>query len=59
MPNGHMATHKLLIDDFMSAVLKDELPVLNASFAARSNLPGLVAIKSCALGGVPLDVPVV
>ena len=57
LPNGHMGTHKFLIDDFCCAAYKGEMPVLNAWFAARVTVPGLVAIESSNLGGVPLDVP--
>lgn len=56
-PNGHMATHKFLIDDFCKAVYNNNIPVLNAWTAARYTIPGLVAIESANKGGVPLDVP--
>ncbi len=55
--NGHMATHKFLIDDFCTAVYNHKMPILNAWTAARFTIPGLVAIESAKLGGVPLDVP--
>lgn len=55
--NGHMASHQLLIDDFCRAAYENTMPALNAWFAARTNIPGLVAIESAKLGGVPLDVP--
>jgi len=55
--NGHMASHQLLIDDFCRAVKEEKIPVLNAWFAARVNLPGLIAIESAKRGGIPLDVP--
>lgn len=55
--NGHMATHKFLIDDFCSAVFTHKLPALNAWTAARYTIPGLVAIESAKQGGIPLDVP--
>ena len=57
LKNGHMASHQLLIDDFCRAVYLDEMPVLNAWFAARTNIPGLLAIESARKGGIPLDVP--
>ena len=57
LPNGHMASHKLLIDDFVMAVVTEKQPVLNAKRAARYTVPGLVAIESAKLGGAPLDVP--
>lgn len=56
-PNGHMATHKFLIDDFCKAAYNKELPILNAWTAARYTIPGLVAIESAKQGGVPIDVP--
>ncbi len=57
LENGHMGTHKFLIDDFCKAVYNREMPVLNAWFAARTTVPGLIAIESSNLGGIPLDVP--
>lgn len=57
LPNGHMASHQLLVDDFCKAVLSGELPALNAWFAARTNIPGLVAIESAKQGGITLPVP--
>lgn len=56
-PNGHMGTHKFLIDDFCKAVYLHEMPVLNAWTAARYTIPGLVAIESSNKGGVPIKVP--
>ena len=55
--NGHMGTHKFLIDDFCKAAYLGQMPTLNAWFAARVNIPGLMAIESARLGGVPLEVP--
>lgn len=57
LENGHMATHKFLIDDFCTAVYNHSMPVLNAWTAARFTIPGLVAIESAKQGGIPLDVP--
>ncbi len=57
LPNGHMATHQLLIDDFCKAAAENKQPVLNAWFAARCNIPGLIAIESAKRGGIPMDVP--
>lgn len=57
LENGHMGTHKFLIDDFCKAAYNRETPVLNAWFAARTTVPGLIAIESSNLGGIPLDVP--
>ena len=55
--NGHMASHQFLIDDFCTAVIKNEQPILNAQAAARYTAPGLIAIESAKQGGIPLPVP--
>ena len=55
--NGHMSTHKFLVDDFVTAVVKNEQPILNAAVGARYTVPGLVAIESLNNGGIPMDVP--
>lgn len=57
LENGHMASHQFLIDDFCKAAYTSEMPALNAWFAARCNIPGLMAIESAKQGGVPLAVP--
>lgn len=57
LDNGHMASHQLMIDDFCKAAVTGEIPALNAWFAARCNIPGLVAIESAKQGGVTLPVP--
>lgn len=57
LPNGHMGSHKLLVDDFLRAVRENKQPVLNAWKAARYTVPGLVAIESLKQGGIPLEVP--
>lgn len=57
LKNGHMASHQLLIDDFCTAVYEGKMPILNAWFAARCNIPGLMAIESAKRGGIPMDVP--
>jgi hypothetical protein len=57
LDNGHMASHQLMVDDFCKAVLSGEIPALNAWFAARTNIPGLVAVESAKQSGVTLPVP--
>lgn len=57
LPNGHMASHQLLIDDFCRAVYENKMPTVNAWVAARYTIPGLIAHRSAQMGGVPLDVP--
>lgn len=56
-PNGHMATHQFLVDDFCRAAYTGRMPPLNAWFAARLNLPGLIAHESALHGGIRMDVP--
>ena len=57
LPNGHMASHQLLIDDFCTAAYYGTMPKVNAWLAARFTVPGLVAHESAKQGGVLLDVP--
>lgn len=57
MPNGHMASHQFLIDDFCTAAYLGKLPTVNAWLAARYTIPGLVAHQSMLKDGMPLDVP--
>ncbi len=56
-PNGHMASHQLLIDDFCTAAFYGTLPTVNAWVAARYTIPGLLAHESILQGGMPIDVP--
>jgi len=55
-PNGHMGTHQFLVDDFCRAAYTGNLPPLNAWFAARVNLPGLIAHESALHGGIQMEV---
>ena len=57
LPNGHMASHQFLINDFCAAVYNGTLPAVNAWVAARYTVPGIVAYESIQKGGVTLDVP--
>ena len=57
LPNGHMASHQLLINDFMTAVYEREDPFVNAVRSARYTVPGLIAHKSAMMGSVTLKVP--
>ena len=57
LKNGHMGTHQFLVDDFVQSVHQGKLPPCNAWFAARSNIPGLIAHESALKGGVQLEVP--
>lgn len=57
LPNGHMASHQFLINDFCNAVYNHTLPTVNAWVAARYTVPGIVAYDSILQGGVTLDVP--
>jgi len=57
LPNGHMGSHKFLIDDFCRAVHDGVKPTVDAVAAARYTVPGLIAHESARQGGVPMDVP--
>ena len=57
LANGHMASHQLLINDFMTAVYEREDPFVNAVRSARYTVPGLIAHKSAMMGSVTLKVP--
>ena len=57
LPNGHMASHQLLIDDFCKAVHDRKLPKVHAWAAARYTIPGLIAHESALRGGETLDIP--
>jgi len=57
LPNGHMASHQFLIDDFCTAAYNNTLPTVNAWQAARFTVPGIVAYESLKQEGTPMDVP--
>ncbi|UOD80616.1 Gfo/Idh/MocA family protein [Paenarthrobacter ureafaciens] len=55
-PNGHEGSHQFLVDDFVTAVNKNQLPPVNAWVAARYTLPGIVAHQSALRGGERLRI---
>lgn len=55
--NGHMGTHKLLVHDFVQAVIENKLPPVHAWAAARYMLPGIMAHQSAMQNNEALDVP--
>ena len=57
LPNGHMASHQFLIDDFLTALQTGKLPYVNAWRATRYTIPGLMAHQSAMQGGIPMDIP--
>ena len=57
LKNGHMASHKFLIDDFCRAAYNHTLPTVNAWLAARFTIPGIVAFESVKCDGQPMDIP--
>ena len=57
LPNGHMGSHQLLVDDFCTAVYFGTMPYVNAWQAARFTIPGLLAHESILRGSLPIDVP--
>ena len=59
LPNGHMASHQLLVDDFCTAAYSGTLPAVDASLAARFTIPGLIAHESVLRDSETLSVPFV
>lgn len=57
LPNGHMASHQMLIDDFCTATYFGKLPTVHAWLAARFTIPGLVAHQSILRDSETLNVP--
>jgi len=57
LENGHMASHKFLIDDFCTAAYNGTLPTVNAWQAARYTILGIVAYESLKQDGIPMEVP--
>ena len=57
LPNGHMASHQLLVDDFCTAVFFGKIPTVSAWDAARYTIPGLLAHESVLRDGLAIDVP--
>ena len=57
LPNGHMASHQLLVDDFCTAVFFEKPPTVSAWDAARYTIPGLLAHESILKGSLPIEVP--
>ena len=57
IPNGHMASHQLLIDYFCKAAAFGTLPPVNTWEAARWTIPGLIAHESALRDGEVLPVP--
>lgn len=57
VPGGHMNSHRLLIDDFCTAVVRREKPTVDAWKAARFTVPGLIAHESACRNNEWLDVP--
>ena len=57
LPNGHMGTHKFLVDDFVRSTLSGKLAPCNAWEASRYMLPGIIAHESAMRGGETMAVP--
>ncbi|MGC5173076.1 Gfo/Idh/MocA family protein [Microbacterium sp. DT81.1] len=55
--NGHEGSHQFLVNDFVTAVARRELPPVNAWVAARYTVPGIIAHESAKQGGVRLPIP--
>lgn len=57
IPGGHMNSHRLLIDDFCTAVYNKTVPTVDAWRAARFTIPGLIAHESATHENKWLSVP--
>lgn len=57
LPNGHEGSHQFLVDDFVTAIVSQQLPPIHAWNSARYTLPGIVAHRSAVAGGEVLPVP--
>lgn len=57
LPNGHMGSHQILIDDFCTAVYTGTIPTVNVWLASRFTVPGLLAHQSVVKEGLAIDVP--
>ncbi len=57
VPNGHDGTHVFLVNDFVRAVVANQLPPNHVWLAARYNAPGIVAHESSKRGGELMKIP--
>ena len=57
LDNGHSASHQFLVDDFLRAIMHNQLPPCHVWAAARWCAPGLVAHESALNDGLQLPVP--
>jgi predicted dehydrogenase len=55
--NGHLGSHQFLVDDFVKAVVTNQLPSNHVWDAAKYCAPGLVAHESCKKEGELADIP--
>jgi len=55
--NGHEGSHHYLADDFVRAVTTGTQPPVNAWWAARFTLPGVIAFESARQNGARLPIP--
>lgn len=54
---GHGGSHPHLVHEFVSSILEERLPAIDAVTAANWTAPGVIAHQSALQGGVPLPVP--
>jgi Predicted dehydrogenases and related proteins len=57
LPNGHFGSHQFLVDDFVKAVHKNQLPPNHVWAAARYCIPGLIAHQSALREGELMEIP--
>ncbi len=54
---GHNGSHFFTIDDFVKAVVQNQIPPINAWRSAEYTLVGIIAHESAELGGKTLEIP--
>ena len=57
LANGHMASHQLLINDFMTSVYNRTSPSVDAKLSYNFTVPGLLAHESAINGSIKIEVP--
>ena len=57
LPNGHCSSHQFLVDDFVTACIRNQLPPNNVWQAARYLVSGLMGHQSALQGGQLMEVP--
>ncbi len=56
-PGGHGGSHGQLMDDFVTAILKDRRPAVDVIMALNMTVAGIVAHQSALKDGEPMKIP--